>query len=168
MYDDILYPTDGSEGAAAALDTCRGIATAYDATVHVLYVMEQGTIHGFAGEIEVTGTGGPGAGEARGESGVLPEHTKSEEVQAEAREYGTALVEEVAEQLGDVETRTEVRHGAPHEAVVDYTDAHGIDLIVMGTRGRTGLERYLLGSVAERVIRTSDVPVLTVRGDDEG
>jgi nucleotide-binding universal stress UspA family protein len=56
-----------------------------------------------------------------------------------------------------------VAQGAPHRAILDYVDEQDIDLIVMGTHGRTGLDRYLLGSVTEKVVRLSDAPVLTVR-----
>jgi nucleotide-binding universal stress UspA family protein len=56
-----------------------------------------------------------------------------------------------------------VAQGAPHQAILDYVDEHDIDLVVMGTHGRTGLDRYLLGSVTEKVVRLSDAPVLTVR-----
>jgi nucleotide-binding universal stress UspA family protein len=58
---------------------------------------------------------------------------------------------------------TDVVQGTPYRAIREYVDDEGIDLITMGTHGRTGLERYLLGSVAERTVRTSDLPVFTVR-----
>lgn len=58
---------------------------------------------------------------------------------------------------------TAVESGIPMaEQIVRYADRHGVDLIVMGTHGRTGVSRVLLGSVAERVIRTASCPVLTV------
>jgi nucleotide-binding universal stress UspA family protein len=57
--------------------------------------------------------------------------------------------------------------GAPYRAVVDYADAEDVALVVMGTHGRTGVDRYLLGSVAERVVRLCDRPVLTLDGVDE-
>jgi nucleotide-binding universal stress UspA family protein len=59
--------------------------------------------------------------------------------------------------------RTRVVHGAPQTALVDAAKDERADLIVLGTHGRTGLGHLLLGSVAERVVRTSPVPVLTVR-----
>jgi nucleotide-binding universal stress UspA family protein len=166
MYDGILYPTDGSEGATAALDGVRDLAETYEATVHVLHVTERSDTHGLAGGTEVTGTGGFGSGSGK-TSSLMPERTRSEELGERAREYGAALVGEVANQLGDVSTRTEVRGGVPHEVILDYADTHGIDLVVMGTHGRTGLDRYVLGSVAERVVRMADVPVMTVRGPEK-
>jgi len=62
---------------------------------------------------------------------------------------------------------SEIISGSPHKQLIDYAERHGIDLIVMGTHGRTGLDRYLLGSVTERVVRTADMPVLTVRVTDD-
>lgn len=59
---------------------------------------------------------------------------------------------------------TEVVEGNPHEKILEYVSEHDIDMVVMGTHGRTGLDRALMGSVAERVVRRSPVPVLTVRG----
>jgi nucleotide-binding universal stress UspA family protein len=62
-----------------------------------------------------------------------------------------------------------VRRGTPHRTVLEYVDDNDIDLVVMGTHGRTGLNRLLLGSVTEKVIRLSPVPVLTVRpGSEDG
>lgn len=66
----------------------------------------------------------------------------------------------------DLAVRREVRWGDPAIAVVAYAVENDIDLIVMGTRGKTGFERYLLGSVAEKVVRVSPIPVLTVHLDD--
>jgi nucleotide-binding universal stress UspA family protein len=63
---------------------------------------------------------------------------------------------------------TEVVGGNPHEAILDYVADRGIDVVVMGTHGRTGLDRAVMGSVAERVVRRSPAPVLTVRGGGSG
>ena len=164
MYQHVLYPTDGSDGAGTALADARDIATTYDATVHVLYVAERPPPHGLAGDVVVTGSGGMVGDPEGGEAAMEGDRTKGDELQAEAEAYGADLVERVADRFGDVPTRTAVRSGNPHEAILDYTDEHDVDLVVMGTHGRTGLDRYLLGSVTEKVVRTSDVPVLTVRG----
>ncbi|AAV47178.1 universal stress protein [Haloarcula marismortui ATCC 43049] len=53
--------------------------------------------------------------------------------------------------------------GDPYEEIIDYAETAGVDMIVMGTHGRSGLDRFLLGSVTEKVVRTADAPVLTVR-----
>jgi len=62
-----------------------------------------------------------------------------------------------------VELVTELLEGVPYQAVVDHAEAIGADMIVMATHGRTGLTHFLLGSVAEKVVRSSPIPVCTVR-----
>lgn len=73
------------------------------------------------------------------------------------------------EELGEgVPTLTVVESGQPAAQIVRYAERHGIDLIVVGTHGRTGFTRVLLGSVAERVLRTAPCPVLTVTREPRG
>jgi nucleotide-binding universal stress UspA family protein len=62
-----------------------------------------------------------------------------------------------------VPVETAVLEGSPSREIVRYAEAQDCDLVVMGTHGRGGIDRLLLGSVAERVVRASEVPVLTVR-----
>ncbi len=75
-----------------------------------------------------------------------------------------AHLDRLAGELGPaVPVVTAIESGIPTaERIVQYADRHGVDLIVMGTHGRTGVSRVLLGSVAERVVRTASCPVLTV------
>jgi len=140
MYDDILFPTDGSEGADAALTHAMELADTYDATVHVLSVVDSSYL-------------GSSAAEA----------TTFEAL----REAGERAVEETADRVTDrgIETATAVEEGRPYATILDYADAEEIDVIVMGTHGRRGLDRFLLGSVTEKVVRAADVPVVTVRLD---
>ena len=166
MYDAILYPTDGSAGAEAVLAHCRTLAETYDATVHVLYVAERQP-HGLGTDPEVKSHGGMVGNPKGGGPGMVGIRKKSEEVLTSIQEYGRELVDYVANQLGDVQVAAEVRQGNPYKVILDYAEKHDIDLIVMGTHGRTGLDRYLIGSVTEKVVRMSDVPVLTVRRKDE-
>jgi len=66
-----------------------------------------------------------------------------------------------------VEVETHLLEGVPFSGIVEHADASGADMIVMATHGRTGFTRFLLGSVAEKVVRTSSIPVCTVRvGED--
>jgi nucleotide-binding universal stress UspA family protein len=65
--------------------------------------------------------------------------------------------------VSDLHATVDVVIGAPSSSIVEYADGHGIDLIVMGTHGRGGMSHLLMGSVAERVVRTAPCPVLTVR-----
>jgi len=78
----------------------------------------------------------------------------------------TAYVKEAGEEIG-VEVETVVLEGKPAEKIVEYAEENDIDLVIMGTTGKSGLDRILLGSVAERVVKLSHVPVLVVRSDQE-
>jgi nucleotide-binding universal stress UspA family protein len=141
MYDDICFPTDGSDGATAALDHALDIAAAVDATLHLLNVAD-------TSRDSVTRIGG--------------------EVVDALETEGERIVDAAAERASErgVSTTTAVLQGDPYRTIVDYADEYGIDLLVMPTHGREGLERFLLGSVTERVVRRANVPVLTVRPDE--
>ncbi|WP_323192569.1 universal stress protein [Halostella sp. PRR32] len=73
------------------------------------------------------------------------------------------IVEKRATAASVSAVETAVEHGSPYREIRTYVDEHDVDLVVMGTHGRSGIERYLLGSVAEKTVRTSPVPVMTVR-----
>lgn len=142
MYQRVLVPTDGSEGAESAVDHAIDIAKTYGAELHVLYAVDTASL-----SVEVNTA------------------TVIENLEAEGAEI-TGEVAERAEAAGVERVQTEVIHGIPHETILDYAEDSAADLVVMGTHGRTGLDRYLLGSVTEKVVRKSDVPVLTVRLDE--
>lgn len=140
-YTDVLVPTDGSEGAEVAVDHGVELAGLVGADVHGLYVTDvRATV--------------PNVDD--GSQTAILEQLASEGKRA--AEY----VETAANEAG-VEARTAVVRGTPYAQIREYVVEHDVDLIAMGTHGRTGIERYLLGSVAEKVVRTADVPVLTVR-----
>ena len=143
MYDDILVPTDGSSASEAATEHAIDIAGQYGARLHALYVVDSGAYSALD------------AG-----SDVVVDALQSE------GERATDRVVEAADDAG-VEATGAVATGTAYRSVHDYVDEHGIDMIIMGTHGRKGLDRYLLGSVTERVVRTADVPVLTVRQRDD-
>ena len=141
MFDRILFPTDGSEGADAALDLAADLATDHDATLYVLNVAD-----------------------TTRDSVIQVQGEVVDSLEAE----GERIVAEAADRLrtAGVDVETEVLQGEPYRTIVDFANARDVDVVVMPTRGRTGLERLLLGSTTERVLRQSDVPVLTVRPDD--
>ncbi|SEW30420.1 universal stress protein [Halobacterium jilantaiense] len=141
MYDDILLPTDGSDAADAAVDNALSLAAKYDATLHVLYVADTTEY-----------------------STVTFEDSVVDPLQREGEDVVDGVVER-ADAEG-VAAKGVVMQGGVFETIKDYVADEGIDAIVMGTHGRRGLGRALLGSVTERVVRTSDVPVLTVRQTD--
>jgi nucleotide-binding universal stress UspA family protein len=139
MYEEILVPTDGSPAAAAAIDHAVDLAETYDARLHALYV------------VDATAFASVDAG--------------SEMVVDALEQEGEQAVEMVRQrgEAGDLEVETHVVSGTAYRSILDYIETEDIDLVVMGTHGRRGVERFLLGSVTERVVRSADVPVLTVR-----
>jgi nucleotide-binding universal stress UspA family protein len=74
---------------------------------------------------------------------------------------------EVAGTQAGLTVVTEIVEGNPYKEILEYVAEHDIDMIIMGTHGRSGLDRVVMGSVAERVVRRSPVPVLTVRDEDQ-
>ncbi len=142
MYDRILLPTDGSKANTRAVEQAVNLAEQTGAELHVLFVVE--------------------------EIPYAPEMT-NENIEMRLREIGENAIEEIRAQADEagVSIQAAVEKGTPHHGINTYVDEHGINLIVMGTHGRSGLDRYLLGSVTERIVRTADVPVLTVRMDDD-
>jgi nucleotide-binding universal stress UspA family protein len=80
---------------------------------------------------------------------------------SEAEIYLKALVQ--GSKYGGVEVESQVKMGNVAETLVDYTTAHGVDLIVIATHGRSGVSRWVWGSIADRILRASCVPVLMVR-----
>lgn len=138
MYNGILVPTDGSRGAKAALKHGIEIASQWDATLHTLYVVDTRLAR----------------------SGPLLETLQDEGRQA-VRDV------EVAGTQAGLTVVTETVEGNPHEEILEYVSEHDIGMVVMGTHGRTGIDRVVMGSVAERVVRRLPVPVLTVRGEEQ-
>jgi nucleotide-binding universal stress UspA family protein len=74
---------------------------------------------------------------------------------------------EVSGTQGGLSVVSEIVEGSPFEEILDYVTEYSIDMVIMGTHGRTGLDRIVMGSVAERVVRRSPVPVLTIRGEGQ-
>lgn len=146
MYERILAPTDGSDAAAAAIEEGIDLARRDDAELHALYVVEPIPLGGF--------TAGPG-----------PAGAEWDDVVEEQREEGAVATADVADRASEsgLEVVEAIKHGKPHEQILEYVDEHDVDAIVMGTHGRSGADRLVLGSVTEKVVRQSDVPVLTVR-----
>jgi nucleotide-binding universal stress UspA family protein len=140
MYDQILFPTDGSEPADSVLDYALQIASEHEATIHVLNVADtsQDSLVRIRGDI----------------TDVLEQH-------------GEEIVEDAARRAEErgIPVTSAVLQGDPYRTIIDYSKQSDIDCIVMPTHGRRGLHRFLLGSVTERVINTAEVPVIAVNPD---
>ena len=147
MYDRILVPTDGSDVAEAAVDHALDLAEKYDAEVHALYVVDIDSVNFSLGTEQVD----------RLKQGRFDEMG---ELYDRADEATGAVAASAAER--GVEVVEHVSGGRPHKVIGDYAEDHGVDLIVMGSHGRAGVRRALLGSVTERTLRSTHVPVLVV------
>ena len=141
MSDRILVPYDGSEPAGYALEFA--FETFPDADVTALHVIQ--IPEGYWGAFE-----GPE---------VRPPVTEK------AREYAEELLEPARELAADRgrDLETEILAGKPDDRIVEYAEDEGCDVIVVGSHGREGISRVLLGSVAENVVRRSPTPVVVVR-----
>lgn len=167
MYDSILYPTDGSPAAEVAIDHVRNQAQQHDATVHVLYAVDPEHAGTGMGS-DPTSDGGEGmvVTPAGGESGMVGDRAVSDVADDNVEAEAVDLVESVAAEFDGIDTQAAVCFGTPADTILEYADEAGIDMIAMSTHGRSGLDRYLIGSVAEKVVRFADAPVLTVRAKE--
>jgi nucleotide-binding universal stress UspA family protein len=139
LYTTILVATDGSAMNRAALDEALRIGRACGSVVHAVYVADTSTLE--------TGPADMMVGEAWD---ILPLE-------------GERALARVREAAGDIHLETALLYGKPAEEIVRFAREKGVDLIVIGTQGKQGIARLLLGSVAENVIRTAPCKVLVVR-----
>ena len=137
MIDTVVIATDGSESVGRAVAVALDLADRFDAEVHALYVIDQREVDS------------------------SPEAVR-EELRAALDETGRDALATIEDQR-DRNVTIEVREGRPADEIANYAREHDADVVATGTRGRHGEHRFLLGSVAERVVRTCPVPVLTVR-----
>jgi nucleotide-binding universal stress UspA family protein len=134
MYERILVPLDGSDLARQIVPRVQALAASHGSEVILLNVLPT--------------------------SGVLPKTAAKERKEAEEH------LMEVEQELLDagVKARHTIRHGADAAAeIVDYAEVNDIDLIAMSTHGRTGVGRWVFGSVASRVLRGTTKPILLIR-----
>jgi len=144
VYEDILAPIDFSEHSRDALRVSRHVSHQYQARLHLMFVAEKRTVPTFSD------TGIPGIGVVE----------MDPEIVSRAEEALRQLNASVPGPEG--ETHYHVREGSVSTDVIDFAESRGVDLIVMATRGLTGVKRFLLGSNTERVVRTAPCPVLTI------
>ena len=139
----ILVPTDFSPYAEQALDYAIALAKRLQARVTLIHVISP----------VLWGTGDVPA---------APPPTYCEAIEAEVQQGIEAALKRV--RAAGLEGQTLVAYGAPFDRIITTARDQGVDLIVMGTHGRTGLPHLFLGSVAERVVRLAPCPVLVTRG----
>jgi nucleotide-binding universal stress UspA family protein len=137
VFETVVVATDGSESVERAVLVAADLAERFGATVHALSVVDTDEIEG------------------------APESVR-DDLRAALGENARGATGEV-EALVEADVVTAVREGRPATEIVDYAEAADADVVALGTRGRHGENRFLVGRVAERVVRTCPVPVLTVR-----
>ena len=150
LWKTILVPHDFSSSANHAAAIARDEAKLHGAKIVLLHVID--LPHQLPPDTAIVP-----------EPGAAPIGVKDYAV-SRAEEH----LQDLAKRLGKdgVATSTAIRVGNPVDEINSFTKDQGVDLVVMGTQGRPGLKHLLLGSVAERVVRTSHVPVLTIRSPD--
>ena len=153
MYKKILLPTDGSENSKRANKHALWIADKSNANIIIMYVTEP-----YFPELA---TGLP--------LSTLP--TPDERFYEEIREEGHQIIDNFKQELEDVQCKgickntnlkSIITEGKPSTEIVNILNKENIDLVVMGASGRHGLDRFVIGSVTERVVRNAKKPVMVI------
>jgi nucleotide-binding universal stress UspA family protein len=142
FYEKILIATDGSEYTKNAVDYGIDIAKSTGAKLFAVYIVDTAA---FAS---------------------IPMDAAWESMYELLKQEGDLAIKYVSEraQAEGLEVEGNLIEGHPADEIIRYSEKNSISLIVMGTLGKSGLDRFLLGSVAEKVVRNSKIPVLVVRG----
>lgn len=144
VFENILVPTDGSEYTKAAVKKAMELAKLSGGKVTALYVLDQSVFTNMPMD-----------------TAVMNVYNTLEKEGKQAVEY----VRELGAEEG-VEVAVSIKEGTPVKVILD--ESPNFDIIVMGTLGRTGMSKLLMGSVAERVVRAAQCPVLVVRDSKVG
>ncbi len=138
---NVLYATDFSETSEAALPYAGAICRRFGSTLHVVHVISDASLLLMTGGVDYVSMG-----------------TIYEDAHTEAQEK----LQQIANRLDGIPLRSYVQHGQVWKNLDSIIAEIGVDLLVVGTHGRTGLGKLLLGSVAEDILRHAGCPVLTV------
>jgi nucleotide-binding universal stress UspA family protein len=144
FYRNIVIATDGSENTQKAISYGIEIAKLSGATVHALYVVDTSSFSS------------------------IPMDAGWESMYEILKKEGAKAVSEVKKQGGaaGVDVREVLEEGHPSNSILEFAENNNVDLIVMGTLGKTGLDRFLMGSIAEKVVRGSKIPVMVVHSGE--
>ena len=140
VFDTIVVATDGSASVQRAVAVALELAETFDAAVHALYVVDSGEVDSSPAAVR-------------------------EQMRNALQQRGGAAIVDVQRRAADLgcDVTGVVREGRPADEISEYAREIDADTVAVGTRGRHGENRFLIGSVAERVVRACPVPVLTVR-----
>jgi universal stress protein A len=147
MFDpmNILVPTDFSEFSDSAIATAQDLAKKFNSKIYLLHVVDEG-LQECADQYCV--------------DPAVVEALKKESIKGAREKMQTEVVRVRAQ---GVEAECDIRQGAPYEEILKEQKKRNIDLIVIGSHGQTGLLKYLIGSVAERVAHAASCPVLLIK-----
>ncbi|SIR74132.1 universal stress protein [Natronorubrum thiooxidans] len=143
MYESILVATDGSEAAHEAVSHAVELARRFDATLYGIAVLETRTEY----------------------DNAIVDPEKVRHRQREQALEALEALEAAADDAG-VTVETTIRSGVPYETILAYADEQDASAIVLGARGRSSFRRALLGSTADRVVRSTTRPVLLIDETD--
>jgi nucleotide-binding universal stress UspA family protein len=144
FFQNIVIATDGSENTQKAISFGIKLAKLSEAKIHALHVVDTSS---FA------------------QSWTAGKETLHD-ILIKDGQKATSKVKKCGEASG-VEVKEILLEGHPSNEIINFAEKNDIDLIVMGTLGKTGLDRFLMGSVAEKVVRNSKIPVLVVRAETQ-
>lgn len=145
LYKKILIATDGSEYIKKAVTHAIELTKLSGAQLHAVYVMDIKTDYG--------------------PKSYLSTDISTRGLENFLRQEGEEALKYIEEQAGEEDLRVEkwIVKGHPAEEILKLAEEQSVDMIIMGTLGRSGIEKFVLGSVADKVIRNSRIPVMTVR-----
>lgn len=143
MYDTVVVATDGSTSVERAVTVAADLARRFEADLHAVYVLDRRSYQDAPDDMEA-------------------------DLRGSLEERGEDALETLADRVGNGTVTTAIREGRPPEEIVGYAREVEADVVATGTRGRHGEGRFILGSVAEEVVRMAPMPVLTVRRLSDG
>ena len=155
MYNRILVPLDGSKNAECTLGHVKDIASGCGVSEVVLLTVTEPVMLGGIYWV---------ASQAQATQGIVEANKTRDMILAKANEYLKKVSGDLGKGNLNIQTTVieEQQNQTPAEVILDYADHNKVDLIVIATHGRSGVTRWAFGSVAERVIRHTLIPVLTV------
>jgi nucleotide-binding universal stress UspA family protein len=145
MYNKILVPLDGSELSECSLEQLERVAAKGGGTEVILLKVVEPIMSNDAA--------------AWAQAGYSPVEVENRN-RADAADYISQVTEKLVNK--GIQARGETLFGRPAESILGYAEENKVDLILMSSHGRTGISRWAFGSVADRVVRSSKVPVLLV------
>lgn len=142
----IVVPCDFSDQSVSAFRFAMQLETVSKAEIHLLHIIDLRILH---------------------DTVLMPVLSFEEEKLKDLKQYAESRFEHLLEKFGpsDRKIKSKVDFGSPFRMILDYIDKHGIDLVVMGTKGVAGMREIFVGSNTEKIVRASTVPVIAVKGD---